>query len=373
MRLLALSILAASTLAVGAPAVSGQAASPTMSLEAGPVLTQDDAIALALKHNKNLIVSSYGRGISRGQLLAARGFFDPAIQATRSGSNTPEQLSPDPAQISIIPPFNYRQDNYSVYLQGQTPIGTNYQIGGYAINERYSFYGFQNDYTTFAGFQVTQHLLKGFGFDSTLVNVRIAKAQRSISDLAYKQSAIATVTNVIIAYSNLLLAHDQLNSARKTHDLAAVLLAGNEKEYKVGSISQSDVLAARSNLAQYDEPIIIAERAVRDGQDALRELIGDEVFLDDEALYILVPPPSRTWRSTLRPTSPAPSPCGRTTSRPASESCRTGPPRPRPATPSFPRSILSAATATTASAIRTRPAGRCSRSATRRRIRPGCR
>jgi outer membrane protein TolC len=291
MRLFVLSILAASSLAAAAPAARGQAPNPTLSLEAGPVLTQDDAILLALKHNKNLIVSSFGRGISRGQLLAARGFFDPEIQAARSGSDTPGQLSPDPAQISIIPPFNYRQDNYSVDLTGLTPIGTTYQIGANTVNERYSFYGFQNDYTTFAGFQVTQHLLKGFGFDANLVNVRIAKAQRSISDLAYKQSAIATVTNVIIAYSNLLLAHDQLNAARKNHDLAAAILAGNEKEYKVGSVSQSDVLAARSNLAQYDEPILIAERAVRDGQDALRELIGDEVFLDNEALYILVPPP----------------------------------------------------------------------------------
>ena len=65
MRLLALSILAASTLAVAASAVQGQAPGPTVSLEAGPVLTQDDAIALALKHNKNLLVSAYGRGISR--------------------------------------------------------------------------------------------------------------------------------------------------------------------------------------------------------------------------------------------------------------------------------------------------------------------
>ncbi|HEY1763866.1 MAG TPA: TolC family protein [Opitutaceae bacterium] len=278
-------------LAALAPTLCAQASNPTMNLEAGPVLTLDDAIGLALKHNKNLIVSSFGRGISRGNLLAARGQFDPSIQATRIGSNSPGQLSPDPTQISIVPPFNYRQDNYTLALTGQTPFGTSYQVGGSAINQRYSFYGFQNDYTTYAGFQITQHLLKGFGFDANLVNVRIAKANRGISDWAYKQSAITTVTNVIVGYSNLLLAHDQLNAARKTHDLAAALLAGNEKEYKVGSISQSDVIAARANLAQLDEPILIAERAVRDSQDALRELIGDEVFLDDEALFILVPPP----------------------------------------------------------------------------------
>src|ERR1700689_3995668 len=99
MRLFVLSILAASSLAAAAPAARGQAPNPTLSLEAGPVLTQDDAILLALKHNKNLIVSSFGRGISRGQLLAARGFFHPEIQAARSGSETPGQLSPHPGEI----------------------------------------------------------------------------------------------------------------------------------------------------------------------------------------------------------------------------------------------------------------------------------
>ena len=42
-----------------------------------PTLTLDDAIRLALQRNKNLKVTSYLPGISRANLLVARGAFDP--------------------------------------------------------------------------------------------------------------------------------------------------------------------------------------------------------------------------------------------------------------------------------------------------------
>lgn len=258
---------------------------------AGPTLTLDDAIALALKRNKNLIVVSFGRDISRANLLVARGQFDPALFANRIGQDSVAQQNTGLVQLGNVPLYDYRQDTYTAGIEGTTPFGTSYQVYESAVNGRYSFYGYQSDYQTFGGVQITQHLLKGFGFGANLVNVRIMKANRDISDWAYRQSAIATVTNVVLAYSNLQLAHDQLDSARRSHDLAASLLAGNEKEYAVGSISQSEVITARANVAQQEEPILVAERAVRDAQNQLRELVGDEVFLDDEPLFTLVPQP----------------------------------------------------------------------------------
>jgi hypothetical protein len=39
------------------------------------------------------------------------------------------------------------------------------------------------------------------------------------------------------------------------------------------------VITSRAYAAQYEESILIAERAIRDAQNSLRELIGDEIFL----------------------------------------------------------------------------------------------
>jgi outer membrane protein TolC len=136
---------------------------------------------------------------------------------------------------------------------------------------------------------VTQPILKGFGFGANLAQVRIAKANRAISDLDYRESAIATVTNVIVAYSNLELAHDALGVAERTRALAQSLLEDNEKSYKIGSISQSEVIQAHAQAAALEEPVLINERQVRDAENALRELIGEDVFFEDKPLFTLAP------------------------------------------------------------------------------------
>ena len=260
-------------------------ASAAPAQEALPTLTLDDAIRLALQRNKVLKVTSYGRGISRALLLQARGQFEPSLVVNRSYSETQFTSSLGPIPVSD----NTKTDSYSAGIQGLLPLGTQYNLYGSTIEVRDNYNGINRNYQTFGGFQVTQPLLKGFGFNANLANVRVAKANRSISDLTYRQSAIDTVTNVIVAYSNLQLAHDQLTSAEKARAQARELLSENEKAYRIGSISQSDVITSRAYAAQYEESILIAERAIRDAQNSLRELIGDEIFLEDEPLIALAP------------------------------------------------------------------------------------
>lgn len=277
MRRVALLLLAALIPAVWAPAAGAQQ-------EAMPTLTLDDAVRLALQRNKVLKVSSYGPGIARANLLVARGAFDPALVVNRNYSESQFNTS------GIVPVVDQTKvDNYSIGIQGLLPIGTQYNVYGSTQEVRDVFEGITSSYQTFGGFQVTQPLLKGFGFDANLLQVRIQKANRSISDQAYRQSAINTVTNAIIAYSNLLLAHDQYDSAERASALANTLLVENEKRYRVGSTSQSDVIESRANAAQYDDPILSAERAVRNAQNTLREIIGDETFFEDEPLFVLAP------------------------------------------------------------------------------------
>ena len=99
------------------------------------------------------------------------------------------------------------------------PWGLNYSVGGTAENQRGTFNRFTDQYATFGGVNFTQPLLRGFGFGANLVNVRVARANRSISEWQYRQTLIDTVTNVIVAYSNLVLAHQELHIAQDFRDL----------------------------------------------------------------------------------------------------------------------------------------------------------
>ncbi|HEX2855679.1 MAG TPA: TolC family protein [Opitutaceae bacterium] len=265
MRRIILLVFLSSSLALAA---AEEALAPTA--PAGPPLSLGDAIRLALDRNKSIKVDAFFRTIARANLLEAKGRFDPALTFRRSYDEDRSPLSTGPQETQT--------DDYNLALEGLMPWGLTYSLGGSARNQRGSFNGFNDSYDTFGGIVVTQPLLRGFGFGANLVNVRIAKADRAMADWAFRQSAIATVTRVIIAYSDLVQAKENLLIARRARDLVDSLVVSNERRFNAGTMSESDVLQARAQAAQRGEAILFAERAVRDSDNALRHVIGEETF-----------------------------------------------------------------------------------------------
>lgn len=238
------------------------------------VLTLDDAIRLALENNRRIKVSAYSPQIARANVLAAYGRFDPAITFNRSygESETPGAILPP-----SVRPLT-KTDDYGLTLDGLMPWGLSYSVGTTALNQRGTFNGFADSYATFGGVTVTEPLLRGFGFGSNLADLRIAKANRGISDWQHRQTVIDTVTNVIFTYNNLQEARESVRIARLSRDNAAQLLDENEKRHRVGSISDADVTQAHARVANREENILFAERAVRDIENQLRLQIGESNF-----------------------------------------------------------------------------------------------
>ena len=256
-----------------------------------PHLTLDDAIRLALASNLSIKVDAYSRSIARANLLSAYGAFDPSLNFNRSYS---EEYSPSLASASngFLPPSILVQtDYYGLSLSGTLPWGTMYSLGGTSQNQRGTYNGFTNNFLTTGGLSITQPLLRGFGFGANLLGVRIAKANRAISDWQYRQTIIDTVTQVVVAYSNLVFAHASLRTAQLSRQLAAGLVAENEKRFKVGSMSENDVTSARAQMALREEGIVSAEQLVRDSDNQLRLLFGERAFSNDGPLLAVDPPP----------------------------------------------------------------------------------
>jgi outer membrane protein len=242
--------------------------------DVGPLLTLDQAIRLALENNQDIKVEAYAPPIARANWVEALGQFDPALNFGRNYSvNYSYPNVPQPLPTEVVD-----ADNYSLNLAGTTPIGLNYTIGGYAENERGAYNHFTNNYESFAGFGLTQPLLRGFGLGANLVNVRVARANRSISEWEYRQTMITTVASVVTAYSSLVLAHDNLAIARESLDLGETLVTESLQRLKVGYGSRSDVTTARATAAQRVEAIILDENTVRIDENDLRELIGEKSF-----------------------------------------------------------------------------------------------
>ena len=236
-------------------------------------LSLDDAIRLALVDNQRVKVSAFSRDISRANLFAEYGRFDPALTFRRTKANADLPVSSSPLVTQVR-----RGDDYSLSLDGALPWGMTYSLGGTASNERGTFNRFADNYVTFGGLSVTQPLLRGFGFGANLAGLRVAKASRGISDWQHRQTVIDVITNVVFAYNNLVESRDNLRIARLSRDLAAQLLSDNEKRNRIGALSDADVTQARSRVANREESILLAERRVRDLENQLRLLTGDTAF-----------------------------------------------------------------------------------------------
>ena len=236
-------------------------------------LTLSHAVQRALAQNRGIRVEAFSREIAQAYLLAAKGRFDPALHVEREFAEDDSPASANPLVGELT-----KSDTYRVSLGGVTPWGLNYSVGARAFNERGTFNGFTDEYRSFSGVTVTQPLLRDFGSGANMYEVRVARVDRSISEWEFRQTVIDTITRVAVRYSDLLLAHEFLRVSRRSRELAANLLSENEKRFQAGGMSENQLVQARARTAARAEAIILAERAVRDTDNELRQLIGEAVF-----------------------------------------------------------------------------------------------
>lgn len=277
-------------LSFGAAAVGAADVAPT---DAEP-LSLARAIELALDKNFSIKVEGYDAAIAAARVTESLGKFDPVLSGsyTKAGNRNP--LLTFDSTTGLRNTTRDETDAYDVGVSGLLPWGLTYRLGATTTNARGTFNNYANTFDSFAGVSGTQPLLRDFGFGPTLAAIRIARTNRAISEWQLKQAVMDTITRVTFAYHDLNFAHAFLRSATRSRDLAAQLLSENERRYKVGSMSEYDVTAARARVASREETVLSAERQVRDAENFLKQLISDDktTGLLDRRLALEPPPPA---------------------------------------------------------------------------------
>ncbi|MFZ5494904.1 MAG: TolC family protein [Verrucomicrobiota bacterium] len=277
-------------LSFGAAAVGAADVAPT---DAEP-LSLARAIELALDKNFSIKVEGYDAAIAAARVTESLGKFDPVLSGsyTKAGNRNP--LLTFDSTTGLRNTTRDETDAYDVGVSGLLPWGLTYRLGATTTNARGTFNNYADTFDSFAGVSGTQPLLRDFGFGPTLAAIRIARTNRAISEWQLKQAVMDTITRVTFAYHDLNFAHAFLRSATRSRDLAAQLLSENERRYKVGSMSEYDVTAARARVASREETVLSAERQVRDAENFLKQLISDDktTGLLDRRLALEPPPPA---------------------------------------------------------------------------------
>lgn len=260
----------------------------------GERITLNDAIRRALDNNFSIKVDGFDSSIASARVTEAFGKFDPVLNGSYTYSESFNPALAD-ATTGIRPAASFsKTDNADLSLGGLLPWGMTYRLGASSTNTRGTFNSYADNYDSFAGISGTQPLLRNFGFGPTLASIRIAQVNRGISQWAFRQAVMDTISRVIFAYNDLNFYYANLRSAVRSRELALQLLDENRKRFKVGSMSEYDVTSAESRAATREEGILLAQRLVREAENALKQLITSEKTpeLLAHRLSIEPPPPS---------------------------------------------------------------------------------
>ncbi len=250
-------------------------------------LSLQDAVARTLENNIDIAVNRYDPQDAAEAVNELKGFYDPLLTSLISRSSATRPASDF---FSGAPEVETDVDVYNFGVIQQVPTGGSLRVdllnNKTTTNSAFSIFNPSN--SSNLNIRASQPLLRDLGIDATRFQIAVAKRNRDISDVQFRQTVVNTVAGVKQLYYDLLYAIDNLEAQRKSLALARKLLDENQIKVRVGTMAPLDVVAAESEVAGREESVILADAAVLDAEDAVRRAI----FADNAAqnwMYHIVP------------------------------------------------------------------------------------
>jgi outer membrane protein TolC len=106
---------------------------------------------------------------------------------------------------------------------------------------------------------IRQRLLSGFGIGPNVRFIRIARNNREISDIAFRNQVIATVSQIQNIYWDLVNASEDVRVKERSLSLAEKTLSDNKQQVKIGTLPPIEVVKAESEVANRSEELILAQ------------------------------------------------------------------------------------------------------------------
>ena len=240
-------------------------------------LSVADAVALALQNNTDLKIQRLGPLAAANQVRKARSVFDPALfgNVSRDRTTTPAgTLSP----FLTTSPTLFQQDlNLNAGLRkmllsgGQLSLAWQNQrrlTNPSAINELLP------QYTTILGLSLNQPLLRDFGWRYALLFVEVAQNTQQEAYYQYEAAIATIIAHVERAYWALVLALEEVHVQEQGLALADEVLRQNQSKVKVGTLPQTAVLQAQTEVARRQSLLIRARNFADVTRDNLRAVIN---------------------------------------------------------------------------------------------------
>lgn len=248
-----------------------QDASPVQAAgEAGSLtLTIQDAVLMSLKNNRALMVERLNPTIQQTYEDQARAAFDPIVEGDISleSSQTESQSTSGEREVTVD------SSAIGLSLQQFFPTGTYVELR--ADTERTDNSLYPEPYTeTALSLSLNQSLLRGFGRDVNLVEVRQAAIETDISTYelrGYIENMVARIEN---AYWEYALAQRQIEIVQESLKLAEQQLSETREMIAVGTMAEAELAAGQAEVAAQRQGMINARSALAVSRLTLLRLLN---------------------------------------------------------------------------------------------------
>jgi outer membrane protein TolC len=144
-----------------------------------------------------------------------------------------------------------------------------------------------------------QQLLAGFGLGPNLRYLRIAKNNKKISDIAFKNQVITTVTQIENIYWDLVNAYQQAQVSEQSLAFAQQSFDTAKKQLQLESIPEMDVMRAEAEVSRRDQDLTVARTTLQLQESLIKNALTKS--LDDPILEALPVIPTDKLESTEAP------------------------------------------------------------------------
>ncbi|MGD0133231.1 MAG: TolC family protein [Bryobacteraceae bacterium] len=256
-------------------------------------ISLDQTLAMALANNKDIESSRIDRLESDYTLTAALGAFDPQLSVTSyweqqitpvasslGGSSTGSLLNKTwQADPGITQPLPWYGGTFKADLSSADASSNN------------TFLSLNPQYETALNFSYTQPLWRNLLYDSNRHQIDVAKKNRSLTDEQFRQRVMTVVEQAEQAYWELAYAYNNLQVQLDAVRIGIQQDESNRRQEEQGLLAPIDVVAAQTQLANFEVGAYAAQSALTAAENTLKELV-----LPDRS--------DATWSSALIPTTP---------------------------------------------------------------------
>src|SRR6202050_2124533 len=229
--------------------------------------------------------------------------YDPAI----TGSIGAEHQTTPLANLQIYGTpslqLNTGQANFGYSQSFATGTTITAQFDNNRQTTNSPFFNLSPTLNTLFRFSFQQQLLAGFGLGPNLRYLRIAKNNKKISDIAFKNQVITTVTQIENIYWDLVNAYQQAQVSEQSLAFAQQSFDTAKKQLQLESIPEMDVMRAEAEVSRRDQDLTVARTTLQLQESLIKNALTKS--LDDPILEALPVIPTDKLESTEAPASRA--------------------------------------------------------------------